>query len=42
MGRWVCFAKMYPQYLISAQKAVILHQDWTHSAEYDPEYQIVK
>lgn len=27
MGRWVCFAKMYPQYLISAQKAIILHQD---------------
>lgn len=27
LGRWVCFSKMYPQYLISSQYAEILHKD---------------
>jgi len=27
MGRWVCFHKSYPQYLLSSQYAQILHQE---------------
>lgn len=27
LGRWVCFSKNYPQYLISSQYGEILHQD---------------
>jgi hypothetical protein len=27
LGRWVCFATNYPQYLISSQFAEVLHKD---------------
>jgi hypothetical protein len=28
MGRWVCVAKNYPQYLIAAEHARMLIRDW--------------